>query len=204
MIILISGKQGSGKTTLSQYLKDVLEGKGINVQIMKFASPLYLMHNEVRRVLQGFDPNNTLGYDFDKKDGTLLQLLGTDWGRNNIHKDVWAKLTLANAEAYLGPALNGKVISPRIVIIDDCRFPNELDIPNAESKHPVLNVRLECDRDIRKERCESWRDNEQHESETALDAYAEKFDLTFNTDAWTPYDCTVDILKALAVLHKYK
>ena len=77
------------------------------------------------------------------------------------------------------------------------RFKNEFaafdkfkDLPNF----PILRVRLECDRDIRKaRRGDKWRDNETHASEVDLDGYVTegKFDLIVDTGV-TPINEVVD------------
>lgn len=44
----------------------------------------------------------------------LMQMIGTEWGRNLIDPDIWVKAWLRKVEAIAGP-----------VVVDDCRFPNE-------------------------------------------------------------------------------
>jgi hypothetical protein len=66
-----------------------------------------------------------------------------------------------------------------LVIIDDCRFPNEFEaFPEA------LRVRLNADEKVRKLRTEAWRENTLHPSEVSLDIYdiEGKFDLYLQTD----------------------
>lgn len=166
-IVLISGKQGSGKTTMGKLLVDRLSRRGIpaeNIMLTKFAEPLYKLHDEV----QGAAYRLGLIPEVKAKDGKLLQLLGTEWIRNTIDPDAWMKYIKRKSESFFCQG------GDRIVIVDDCRFPNEL-----ESFPDAYAIRLECPEPIRKARTESWRDNTDHPSETALDSHG--FDLFVDT-----------------------
>jgi len=163
-VVGISGKQGSGKTTLA---------KGLLSQVrcghhVKFADPLYDMHEAIRGVLSKY------GKELAAKDGKLLQLLGTEWGRNTQGENIWVDLTFNRIQQI---AAKGE---PALIVVDDCRFPNELsmfrDVAFCEDVG-VLTVRLECDESKRKVRAEGWRDTTNHPSETALDGYENGFDM---------------------------
>jgi energy-coupling factor transporter ATP-binding protein EcfA2 len=162
-IILISGKQGSGKTTLSNNLSGLLIESGYQPVSIKFAAVLYELHDLIWSKMNEY--GQTLNV---KKDGYLLQLLGTEWGRNKLGENIWvdiAKFRAAKATE------NSNVV----VIIDDCRFPNELTaFPEA------LKVRLEADSTTRMGRAEMWRDTENHTSETGLDD-STGFNVTYQT-----------------------
>lgn len=175
LTILISGKQGSGKTTLAESLCNsinvVMNERNIRAQHHSFAQPLYKMHHLV------LEQMSLLGFETPTKDGKLLQLLGTEWGRATYGEDVWvkaAKNKIAKTMEYASK-LDGF-----IAVISDCRFKSELfGFPDA------LTVRLECPAEIRRERIEktpgqSWREDESHPSETELDDA--EFDLTYQTD----------------------
>lgn len=87
-----------------------------------------------------------------------------------------------------------KVYPNNIVIVGDCRFKNEFELmPEA------LRIRLECNREVRKERCEMWRDNETHPSEIDLDDYVHinKFDMIFNTATQATHDIAEMVLARL-------
>lgn len=169
IIILTSGKQGSGKTTLSDRLASHYSEQEFHK--LRFAQPLYEMHDACRDVLKRYDLD---GYDFSKKDGNLLQLLGTEWGRERINQQIWVIL-LHNKLRTLP--------EDSIVTVEDCRFENEFDSFSAIPG--VIRVRLEAARQSRMRRVSMWRDNENHPSETGLDHYAAmgKFDLTLDADA---------------------
>lgn len=168
MIIVISGKQGSGKSTLTN---ELLKRFGPCGAIkMRFAQPLYEMHDACRAILAKY---NVQGYNFSVKDGELLQVLGTEWARKTIHDKIWINC-LMNQIRNLPKNLH--------CLIEDTRFQNEFDA--FKDVENALTVRLECPTILRKVRCENWRSNDTHLSETDLDAYAEagKFDLYFKTD----------------------
>lgn len=183
--ILISGKQGAGKTTTSDMLADALRVYGKAISRKRFAQPLYECMEAVHAVLAGY------GITRPKKDGPLLQIIGTEYGRNKIDENIWVNC-VESLRKQLAPMTD-------IMIIDDLRFPNEFDIPQGD----VLRIRLECDRDERKRRCDktgTWRVDEHHPSETGLDAYAAagKFDMLFHTDkGGTPEMIVTEILRKI-------
>ena len=163
-VILISGKQGSGKTTTADELAgELMNQYGDDGTILRarFAQPLYEMHNAVLDILKNYGITRNI-----KKDGPLLQLLGTEWGRKTIDENIWAELTYNKV----------MTLKPRFAIIDDARFENEFDIFPAET---TLRVRLDAPEEVRKERCSMWRDATDHPSEVGLDRYADmgEFDL---------------------------
>jgi hypothetical protein len=173
-IILLRGKQGSGKTTLSWELERQLTLGLYQSQIKQaiFAGSIYKIHDFALKLMQD------LGiYSQDvKKDGKLLQLLGTEWGRNTIHTNVWCKACRAEVDDFMQwkPGDTGS----RITIISDARMENEFHtFPDA------LRISLDAPEDVRRARTTSWRENTNHISETGLDAYAEAghFDMYFDT-----------------------
>lgn len=172
-VVLISGKQGSGKSTLSDSLLIYLIKKGLNPRGAKFAIPLYEMHDAVREVLIKY------GVAVPDIDADLLQLLGTDWGRMKYGEDVWVKCLKNKAQSLFEKGID-------VLIVDDCRFPNEVACFDGEEDVRVLKVRLECPEEIRKERRGTkWRANTKHPSETGLDDYGD-WDLVINTEK--PFD----------------
>lgn len=173
MIVMISGKQGSGKSSASDGLAKILEERSIlnRVKRYRFADPLYKMHDAVRKILQEI---GVTSYDFNNTDGNLLQMIGTDWGRNTVSKDMWIKAAQNKYETFV--SVSSK-LSTNYFIIDDLRMKNEFEAFNA------LRIRLECPEEVRKLRARKWRTNTTHQSETDLDDWVDKFDLVVNTEA---------------------
>jgi tRNA A37 threonylcarbamoyladenosine biosynthesis protein TsaE len=176
-IILISGKQGSGKTTLMNHVSAELRQMGLLPCPVIFAQTIYDIHDFALEVLRqrGVDRPGLV------KDGKLLQMLGTEWGRN-IDENIWVKTLLGEIE--MKRTNRTTTYSPKpVFIISDCRFRNEFDgVPGA------LTVRLEASTEVRKERCSAWRDNDTHPSEIDLDGYARegKFHLYLDTELDSP------------------
>lgn len=167
-IVLLSGKQGSGKTTLQKELAELIyHRQKIGVTFVNFADILYQMHDAVLEVLHQYWPKRDL-----IKDGPLLQMLGTDWGRKTIDQDIWVKCLKNKIDKM------NRSSDRTITIVGDCRFENEFQaFPGA------LRIRLLAQEDVRKARCSMWRDNTKHPSETGLDKHSDdgKFDLYIDT-----------------------
>lgn len=188
-IVKISGKQGAGKTSTAAALIHMALGYDAGrvkpmyeyAGVMKFADPLYELHEVILNKMQTMS-----GVERVRKDGTLLQLLGTEWGREKFGENVWVDILRRKVAAgeYGGWQRGAKylpakgALRPRLIVIDDMRFENEFDaFPEA------LRVRLEAPAEIRMARADAWRQNADHPSETGLDVYAAqgKFDLVIQT-----------------------
>lgn len=190
MIIAISAKQGAGKTTTADALAAAIKSEDSHPRRVRFAAALYEMHDAIRPVLTKY------GIERPAIDAPLLQILGTEYGRNIIGENVWVDCLMHFINNDLNIVVDLDEDIPAY-IIDDMRFKNEFaafdkfkDLPNF----PILRVRLECDRDIRKaRRGDKWRDNETHASEVDLDGYVTegKFDLIVDTGV-TPINEVVD------------
>jgi hypothetical protein len=179
-ICLLSGKMGSGKTSLQKALSAYWREKRGACVVVNFADVLYDMHDAVLNVLHEHWPNRNLA-----KDGPLLQMLGTDWGRNTIDKDIWVKILQERVRKFSAGTL---------VIVGDCRFVNEIEaFPYA------LHVRLEASREVRRARCSMWRENDTHASEIGLDdqARAGLFDIYLNTETTDVAGCVSLLTVAL-------
>jgi hypothetical protein len=117
MIIGFSGAKGVGKSSLASELQSRIE----KTEIMSFAEPLKKML-EVIGVSQEImaDPklkNEALPW-LGVTPRFMLQTLGTEWGRDMVHNQIWLKV------------MNRKLASSKagLVLIDDCRFQNEADL----------------------------------------------------------------------------
>lgn len=167
-IIMISGRQGAGKTTLACDLAEILRNNSYKPILLKFASPLYALHNLIYGKLSEY------GVRPKKIDGTLMQLLGAHL--RDTHDDkLWVKIVRHDIEKALK--------EPRaVVVIDDLRYKNEA---KTWLRHEMCLVRLECPERVRKKRAEKWRKDTEHASETELD-FQKFWDLTFDTS--DPYE----------------
>lgn len=129
-VILISGKAGSGKSTVADYFMERLkELKGVFAYRSLFAF-------SVKKAAETF-----FGWDRvkDTKGRKLLQDIGRI-GRE-YDKDVWVKKMLLNVyNTSLG-------IPPNVIVIDDWRFPNEAEFLQKEGfrvwKVRVISRRVE-------------------------------------------------------------
>lgn len=193
-VVLISGKQGSGKTSLAQGLQKKLLDANYAVGNLKFAMPLYKMHKAIRDILKedGMDTevihkmSGSYTAPFEGIDGPLLQLLGTEWGRKTRGENFWVKYAQETVDRILNTMLEANTnLEPHpVFIFDDCRFPNELS-----AFHDAVTIRLEAPEEMRRDRAEKWRDNTEHPSETALDGAL--FDLMQHTGGGATKESTL-------------
>lgn len=112
MIIGIAGKMGSGKSTVAQIISEKCQDQ----TILPFAKPLK-------------DIAYQMGWNGvkDEKGRRLLQLLGTECGRECIGEDVWVNLWLKEVITACESYEDGTLMVVKNVIADDLRFENEID-----------------------------------------------------------------------------
>lgn len=114
MIIGLTGRKGSGKSTVAEILNNKF-----NYKTMSFATP-------IKDMLMSMGLTEDEIYDpelkekkierFGKSPREMLQLLGTEFGRNLITDDVWVRV------------LEAKIEPDDQIVIDDIRFPNEAEM----------------------------------------------------------------------------
>lgn len=184
-IFILSGKQGSGKTTYAKYLQAFL---GLdNTKVLKFAAPLYALHDRCLPLLKqyGVRPESM------EKDGELLQVLGSEYGRKRIGESVWVDIVVRQAHAWLSES------ERNFVIIDDARFENEVDT----FREDAYLIRLTAPEEVRKKRCSYWREDTSHSSETGLDRYERemRFDIVLETQ----HETTKEIEGAIEAMLKH-
>jgi len=125
-ILAFAGPKGVGKTSLAVTLKSLV-GRG---EILSFADPIKNMVEKMgidRSIID--DPklkNEKLDW-LDKSPREILQTLGTDWGREMIDENIWIKI----AENSI------KQSDSDLIIFDDCRFQNEVDMIKDNGGHVV-------------------------------------------------------------------
>lgn len=121
VIILISGKIGSGKSTFANFLLDALTSKGYKSRIIPFAQ-------QVKGIA------NSMGWDGEKdeKGRILLQEIGTA-GRN-YDPNTWVNWVLniiSNSREPLD-----------FVIIDDWRYLNEKEVISSKKYYDLITARV--------------------------------------------------------------
>lgn len=190
LVVLISGKQGSGKTTLATGIfNHFLNSDSVWLFSMKFADPLYQMQEAIFRVLEDYGVPKP-----EKTDGNLLQVLGTEWGRKTRGMNFWVDIAKWRISKLTEkPALWPK---HRILLIDDARFPNEIDFMDCVPGVEVLKIRLEAAEHARRARAEKWRESVTHPSEIMLDDYA-RFDKIIFTDRENQADTLALSIRAI-------
>jgi hypothetical protein len=114
VIIGLCGAAGAGKNTVAARL--CLEHRFVP---LAFADPLYdavsaITGLTVEQLQDRSRKENALGW-ISCSPRRLLQTLGTDWGRNMIHPEIWVMATMQKIEA--SPEFN--------FCLTDVRFPNE-------------------------------------------------------------------------------
>jgi len=126
-IIAFSGRKQSGKTICSEFLKGLLLSNGYSdVEIYNFADPL---KEDICMNMFGLSYVQCYGEDHNKNElvdaywedkqltaRDLMQLIGTDLFRK-LNNNVWVN-------ALINKIKKSKL---QVVIVSDCRFPNEIE-----------------------------------------------------------------------------
>jgi hypothetical protein len=152
IFISFSGRAGSGKTTVSEYIKSHFIKNYFTVKNFGFASPLK------DALCLWFDwDRNRIDSDFSYKEGSqlddgspdpycqalnmsrreIMQKFGTECMRHGMHKNFW--IIMADLSVKLG-----KVNDSDIYLISDARFLNELEWIKSVNSYSILVVRAEC------------------------------------------------------------
>ena len=151
-VILFSGKAESGKTLAANIFKEYLEKLGYRVAIIPYASYL----KETAKLIFNWDGKK------DAKGREILQRWGTEIVRQK-DPDFWAN-SVRRLVDVVGDAID-------YVLIDDVRFPNEIDIWK-DTAHMTVRIERPGHENI------LTKEQRNHISETALDTYP--FDLVFS------------------------
>ena len=151
--IYFVGKAGSGKSYNAKFMI-----KKYGYQVAKFAYPVYMLCEKY--------------FDMKEKDRKLMQVLGTDVGRDMIDPDIWVKRFSDDMKIVFGTAKKLGLPTPRFVM-DDCRFPNEHKVLKELG---FVGIYLDVPDDIRKERLvgrdgSAQDDTLNHKSEMLVDSF---------------------------------
>lgn len=143
-VILISGEAGAGKDTVAGFAKEILEERGEGVLITHYAD------------LVKYICKNFLGWNGkkDKAGRELLQKVGTDVFRKR-DPDKWVR--------FIAEVLEALPNTWDVVLIPDCRFPNEL---NYLKERGFDTVHVRVDRPNLKSALTE--EQKRHASETAM------------------------------------
>ena len=128
LIGIYSPAPGCGKTTAAEYLMQH------GFETHSFATPIkdmtrmFFMHLGYSREeaikaistktdsVKGIDPSISVRH--------LLRTLGTEWGRDHVHPDVWLKCWRAGYDKL-------RFYGSHHIVVDDLRFPNEAELITA-------------------------------------------------------------------------
>ena len=151
-IILITGKKGAGKDTVAKMIRDHLP----NTSIQHFAYRI----KETLATLLGMpvteiEERKNERINFNGSIVSIrhaLQTLGTEWGRDTIHSDLWVNVLVEKLKVMNHMAN---------VVIPDTRFPNEVGIMQSYCNERGIQLTV-----VRVERDTDDDDNSTHESET--------------------------------------
>jgi len=154
-VITISGEAQHGKDSLAGMLKKRIEATGNNVFVVHYADYLKFIASKYF----GWDGQK------DEKGRTILQKLGTEVVRDR-YPDFWVDTVVHLIQAVCE--------KNAVVLIPDCRFPNEAEIMSDYFyTYTVKVVRTHFDNGLTKEQ-------KQHPSERAMDGF--KFDLVIKAE----------------------
>lgn len=150
-IIGLSGKKQSGKTTASNFLEKMTGGV-----VVSFADGLKniigVCFGATDEQLNGTNKQKNTKLECGKTARELLQLVGTDWFRE-LDGSCWIRAMERKMSRY----------SPKLFIIPDVRFANEVRFIQVKGGHVIRLLRA------------PFSNKDQHLSETALDDAPETF-----------------------------
>ena len=179
-VIAISGKAESGKDTIAEGIKQLLEEQNYKVMIIHFADVLkFVCH-------QYFDWNG----EKDEYGRTLLQQVGTEMREKN-NPNMWVNITKE--------LIRGIGVEFDYVLVPDTRFKEEIEMLNEYFDCVSVRV-LRQDIDaygVTRVHINNLTDEQRaHKSECDLDDY--KFDFFISNDYYINHDSVNDVtLKAL-------
>lgn len=123
LIGLYSPAPQSGKSTVAAYLTEhgfytVPFARPLKLMLRTFLIQLGYAYDEIDHYLDAGKNDVIEGIRTTPRQ--LMQLLGTEWGRQCVHPEVWLMCWERTAQQKLNAGIP--------VVVDDCRFPNEAAI----------------------------------------------------------------------------
>jgi hypothetical protein len=119
MIIGLCGAAGSGKNTAASLICGLTGAAQI-----AFADPIYEAVSCITGLSRAKLEDRTIKEAvldwIDRSPRHLLQTLGTEWGRNTVHQEIWVRRAMERAREAGG-----------LVVITDVRFDNEAEAIHA-------------------------------------------------------------------------
>lgn len=160
-IIVLIGKKGSGKSTIAGIIKKLKN----NCEIKSFAEP-------IKNICSILGIKNENLYDPLKKeikfeDGifigesgrTMMQKIGTIF-RNNFDKNIFVKIMIEKIKELLD--------EEKMIIIDDCRFPNEIEELKKVFNNNIIFIKIEK-KILGNDKIDDKKEIDNHESELFID-----------------------------------
>lgn len=143
MIIGISGKKNSGKSTVSEILNkkgfylDSFASTVKDIAALLFSYPRErlegnTLEDRLWRETEDYNLSKFLGKSFSPRNA--LTMIGTDIGRNTIHENIWIKTVFDRYEKSSNQNRN--------LVITDVRFPNEFDSIKSYKNIITFNIRI--------------------------------------------------------------
>jgi hypothetical protein len=120
-LIALNGAKTVGKTTIAEALKL----QSADIRIISFATPLRSMLKAIGvddHYLNVAKEEPVPGLGQSARE--MLCSLGTEWGRNMVNESIWL---WAMGKQIDEVVYNYKGGEDLIIVIDDCRFPNEAE-----------------------------------------------------------------------------
>lgn len=161
MLIGLSGRIGSGKDTAAEMLLDLMPEKHFHIKgfSYKLKQVAEMFTGIPAATMSKQEVKNTFLPEWGMTLRQLLQKLGTDAVRDNLHQDAWVLALFADYN-YIPPMHTGAIKHPNW-IITDVRFPNEAQA--IRERGGII---------LRMQRRSGWNKADLlHPSETALDLY---------------------------------
>jgi hypothetical protein len=136
-VIALSGAAGCGKDTAARFLA----GR-YGFALSMFAGPLKAglcaMFGWLPESLDNREWKEAVLPDIGKSPRQLMQTLGTEWGRQLVHPDLWLLLAAQRIEQARRAGLPG-------IVFTDCRFVNEAWVARRNEGLVIQIVRPGCD-----------------------------------------------------------